>query len=395
MVTYGVDHVKKYRSWLTDGRVGLITSSTGRDSRFRATITVLREVCELTALFAPEHGIRGERGAGELAEDYRDELTGLPVYSLYGRGGKGFQPEWMDCFDILVYDIQDIGVRYYTFLSTLLKALEACSPFAPCSPISPSREDAYGGKRLVVLDRPNPLGGEIVEGGRLDPLFASFVGCHPLPVRYGLTSGEAAGLMNRELALGCEVKVIPCKGWRRGQMFPQYGRIWPMPSQSLATFEATLLYPGSCLIEGTNCSEGRGTAAPFRIIGAPYVDGEQLTEAFNRERLTGVWATPIWFCPTASKHQGELCGGLLLHVTDSTALQPVAVGLLLLDLLRELYPDDFQILPPSRIGGRPFLTLLGGDGTLAGDWDRKQLLERFQEESQRFAFYKEQYHLYD
>lgn len=379
MVTLGVDNLKKYAHWFEGAKVGLLTSITGRDSSNRCTIDVLRELCHLTALFGPEHGVRGDFGAGDEVHTYTDAATGLPVYSLYGGSGKHFTQEMLDTFDILVYDIQDIGVRFFTFISTLYNALEDC---------------AKAGKTLIVLDRPNPLGGEVVEGGILDMEYSSFVGCYPMPIRYGLTSGEAAMMMNEEQGFGCDLKVVPCEGWKRDSLFCEWGKVWQAPSPALMTFETTLLYPGLCLVEGTNLSEGRGTAAPFRIIGADYVNAEELMEAFNRENLPGVTSTPVWFTPTASKHQGEKCGGIVLHVTDTKKLKPVTTGVVLLDVIRKLYPDQFKVLPPHTEFGKPMLALLSGGAEMLGDWDRQELLNRFERESREFSERKKKFHIY-
>lgn len=379
MVTLGVDNLKKYAHWFEGAKVGLLTSITGRDSSNRCTIDVLRELCHLTALFGPEHGVRGDFGAGDEVHTYTDVATGLPVYSLYGGSGKHFTQEMLDTFDILVYDIQDIGVRFFTFISTLYNALEDC---------------AKAGKTLIVLDRPNPLGGEVVEGGILDMEYSSFVGCYPMPIRYGLTSGEAAMMMNEEQGFGCDLKVVPCEGWKRDSLFCEWGKVWQAPSPALMTFETTLLYPGLCLVEGTNLSEGRGTAAPFRIIGADYVNAEELMEAFNRENLPGVTSTRVWFTPTASKHQGEKCGGIVLHVTDTKKLKPVTTGVVLLDVIRKLYPDQFKVLPPHTEFGKPMLALLSGGAEMLGDWDRQELLNRFERESREFSERKKKFHIY-
>lgn len=379
MVTLGVDNLKKYAHWFEGAKVGLLTSITGRDSSNRCTIDVLRELCHLTALFGPEHGVRGDFGAGDEVHTYTDVATGLPVYSLYGGSGKHFTQEMLDTFDILVYDIQDIGVRFFTFISTLYNALEDC---------------AKAGKTLIVLDRPNPLGGEVVEGGILDMEYSSFVGCYPMPIRYGLTSGEAAMMMNEEQGFGCDLKVVPCEGWKRDSLFCEWGKVWQAPSPALMTFETTLLYPGLCLVEGTNLSEGRGTAAPFRIIGADYVNAEELMEAFNRENLPGVTSTPVWFTPTASKHQSEKCGGIVLHVTDTKKLKPVTTGVVLLDVIRKLYPDQFKVLPPHTEFGKPMLALLSGGAEMLGDWDRQELLNRFERESREFSERKKKFHIY-
>lgn len=378
MVTLGIDNIGQYEHMLKGVRVGLLTNITGRDSRNRSTIDVLGKICNLTALFAPEHGVRGDVGAGETVDTYRDSATGLTVYSLYGSAGKHFSQEMLDAFDVLAYDIQDVGARFFTYISSLYNALTDC---------------AGAGKTLIVLDRPNPLG-DLVEGGVLDPAFGSFVGCYPLAARYGLTCGEAALMMNREQKLGCDLRIVPCGGWRRNSLFNQWGCVWQAPSPALMTFDTALLYPGLCLVEGTNLSEGRGTAAPFRIIGGDYVDAEELTEAFNREGLPGVASTPVWFTPTASKRQGKKCGGVVLHVTDWEEVRPVTVGIVLLDVIRKLYPEGYAVLPPYREGGRPMLALLSGSDVLLGDWNRDQVLTRFERESREFAERKREFHLY-
>ena len=223
-------------------------------------------------MFGPEHGVRGNIGAGELVDQYTDPVTGLPVYSLYGKAGRHFTQEMLECFDLLIYDIQDVGVRFFTYLSTLRNALADC---------------AAAGKTLLVLDRPNPLGGEIVEGGMVQEGYYSFVGCCRFPYRYGLTAGEAAVMLNEEEKLGCDLQVAKCTGWKRTMQYPEWNKIWIAPSPALMNFESVLCYPGTCLLEGTNISEGRGTAAPFRVVGAEFIDAEELAEVLNRAGLPG------------------------------------------------------------------------------------------------------------
>lgn len=378
---FGVDRINEYADLFEGARVGLVTTPTGRTSDNRSTIDVLQKVSNLTALFGPEHGVRGNCAAGEFVPQYTDELSGLPVYSLYGKNSKRFSQEMLDTFDVLVYDIQDVGSRYYTFLSTLLYAVEDC---------------AKAGKRLVVLDRPNPLGGEIVEGDVLDMEVSSFVGCYTITNRYALTAGEFARMANKERNLGCDLKVIPCDGWRRDMMFPDWNKPWIMPSLNIPRFETALLYVGTCLFEGTNLSEGRGTADPFAIIGAPYVkNAEALAAAFNEKELPGVTATPLFFEPTTSKHKGTLCGGVHLHITDIRAIRPLAVGITLLEIIRKLYPEDFAFLAPFREGGRPFISLLSGHRRFEDpSWTAKEIIERQAEQEKAFSQRKAAYHLY-
>ena len=378
MVQFGIDCAEQYKSYFA-GRVALLTGPSGRTSGNRSTIQVLKDCCQLELLLAPEHGVRGNKPAGALFSNETDPLSGLPVRSLYTPQSKRLSQETLDLFDTLVYDLADVGCRYYTFLSTLRYCIEDC---------------AAAGKRLVVLDRPNPLG-DRVEGGLLQESCASFVGSYPLPVCYGLTCGELAGMMNRELGAGCDLKIVPCTGLTRDMTFRDWGHYWVMPSLGIPRYETALLYPGTCLIEGTCLSEGRGTADPFAILGAPFIEAEALTQAFQALALPGVAATPVYFTPTTSKHQGTLCGGIHLHITDEQQLRPVELGVRLLALLRQMYPKDFSFLPPVREGGKPFISLLAGHRDFeAPDWDADAILHRYHQESQAFRRRKEGYHLY-
>lgn len=378
---FGVDRPAEYAPLLKGARVGLITTPTGRTSGNRPTIDALRACCDLRALFGPEHGVRGDCPAGAFVPQYTDALSGLPVYSLYGKDSKRLSPEMLDTFDVLVYDIQDVGSRYYTFLSTLLYAVEDC---------------AKAGKRLVVLDRPDPLGGETVEGDVLEEAVSSFVGCYPLTNRYALTAGEFARMANAERGLGCDLAVVPCEGWRRGMLFPAWERPWIMPSLNIPRFETALLYVGTCLFEGTNLSEGRGTADPFAVVGAPFVDdAEALAKAFNEKALPGVLATPLFFEPTTSKHRGVLCGGVHLHVTDARAIRPLTVGVTLLDIIRGRWPEEFAFLPPYTEGGRPFISLLAGHRRFErAGWTAGEILAGQAEQERAFLRRKQAFHLY-
>ncbi|MBQ4578458.1 MAG: DUF1343 domain-containing protein [Clostridia bacterium] len=378
MVRFGIDRVGEF-AHLLEGRVALITSPSGRTADNRSSIDRLREVCDLRLLLAPEHGVRGDKGAGELFEDCVDGPSGLPMMSLYRKGSKGLSPEALERFDTLVYDIQDVGCRYYTFISTLKNAMEDC---------------AGAGKRLVVLDRGNPLGGT-VEGTTLLSECRSFVGCWQMPQRYGLTCGEFARMVNAEEGIGCDLQVVPCEGLTRSMMFPDWGRIWVMPSLGIPRFETALLYPGTCLFEGTCWSEGRGTADPFAIVGAPGVDADRFSEAFNGLGLPGVVSTPVYFVPASSKHRGARCGGIHLHVTDGRALRPVEMGWRLLELARDLFPGTFSILPPQTEGGKCFISLLAGNrDPEQGNWTAEELLRSQQTDSAHFREKAEKYRLY-
>ena len=333
MVLYGADRAQEYRN-VFEGRVALLTGPSGRTSDNRPTIDVLKECCNLQLLLAPEHGVRGDKAAGALFEDEIDRESGLTVRSLYTKTSKRLSQETLSLFDTLVYDMADVGCRYYTFLTTLRYCIEDC---------------AAAGKRLVVLDRPNPLG-DRVEGGLLQPEVMSFVGGYQMPVCYGLTCGELAVMMNEELNCCCDLQVVPCGGLTRQMTFRDWGHCWVMPSVGIPRFETALLYPGTCLIEGTNLSEGRGTADPFGILGAPFIQAEEFARRFRAMKLPGVEATPVYFTPTASKHQGVLCGGIQLHIMDEKALRPVELGVRLLDLLRRDIPQRFCIFTPGTAG---------------------------------------------
>lgn len=379
MVLYGADRAQEYRN-VFEGRVALLTGPSGRTSDNRPTIDVLKECCNLQLLLAPEHGVRGDKAAGALFEDEIDRESGLTVRSLYTKTSKRLSQETLSLFDTLVYDMADVGCRYYTFLTTLRYCIEDC---------------AAAGKRLVVLDRPNPLG-DRVEGGLLQPEVMSFVGGYKMPVCYGLTCGELAVMMNEELNCGCDLQVVPCGGLTRQMTFRDWGHCWVMPSVGIPRFETALLYPGTCLIEGTNLSEGRGTADPFGILGAPFIQAEEFARRFRAMKLPGVEATPVYFTPTASKHQGVLCGGIQLHIMDEKALRPVELGVRLLDLLRRIYPNDFAFLPPVRQDGKRFISLLAGHRDFENpDWDADAILTRYEAESQAFRTRKMRYERYE
>lgn len=380
-VLNGVDTLAsgKYDGLLQGKRLGLITAPTGLTLGFESTIQLLHDRYRLAALFSPEHGVRGDQPAGGLVDTYIDERTGVPVYSLYRKDSKRLTPDMLDQVDAVVYDIQDVGVRYYTFIYTMLYALEDC---------------AKAGKPFILLDRVAPLDGVTVEGNVLKDGYRSFVGGYPLAVRYGLTAGEVATMANAQQGWGAELHVVRCEGWERLLLFPDTGRPWIHPSLGIPRFETALLYGGTCLFEGTNLSEGRGTTFPFEMIGAPFIDAERLSDEMNGLGLPGVRFRPAYFKPSFSKHEGELCRGVQLHVTDVRAIRPLATGVSLLHAVRRDY-EAFAFLPPLREGSRPFIDLLGGDSVYREEgWDAPALLARFREESAAFAAMKAEFHLY-
>lgn len=324
-------------------RVGLITNQTGVDRWLRSNIDLLHasDRMALRALFGPEHGVRGEAQAGETVGATEDARTGLPVHSLYGQT-RAPTKDMLAGLDALIFDLQDIGVRYATYASTMLAAQESA---------------ASARLMFAVLDRPNPLGGAHIEGAPLDPAFTSFVGAYPVPVRHGLTLGELARLAAAERGWPAPV-VVPMEGWSRASWYDETGLVWVQPTPNLPTLDALTLYPGTCLIEGTNVSEGRGTTRPFELLGAPWIDPYDLADQLEARRLPGVLARPAWFTPTFSKHAGELCGGVQLHITDRAALHATEVGIHLLHVLRSLAPESFAW--HGGADGPPFLDLLIG-----------------------------------
>jgi uncharacterized protein YbbC (DUF1343 family) len=300
-------------------RIGLVTNPTGVDGRLRSAVDLLRSSgrIQVIALFGPEHGIWGEAQAGAHIADTVDRRSGLPVHSLYGVTRKP-TPAALSELDAIVFDIQDVGARFATYISTLALVLESA---------------ATAGIAAVVLDRPNPLNGVDVEGASLADGFASFVGMHAVPIRHGLTIGELARLFAAERGLP-RPTIVPMDGWRRELWFDETGLPWVQPSPNLPTLDSVTLYPGTCLVEGTSVSEGRGTTRPFELIGAPWIDPFALTEDLGRRGIPGVRFRPVYFTPAFSKHAGTSCGGTQLHVVDRSALRPVALGLHLLDALR-------------------------------------------------------------
>ena len=330
--------LERRRDLVAGNRVGLITNPSGVTADLRSTADLLYEAedVQLVALFGPEHGIRGNVADGATIASSVDEVTGVPMYSLYGPVKKPTE-EMLRGLDVLLFDIQDVGVRFYTYIYTMAYAMEACG-------------DA--GIPFVVLDRPNPLGGNAVAGNLLDMRFRSFVGNYPIPLRYGMTVGELARLLNEEYALGADLTVVPMMGWTRDMLFEDTGLPWVPPSPNMPSFATAIVYPGTCLVEGTSISEGRGTTSPFQQIGAPYVDGRRLSDHLTEQRFPGVLFRPLSFTPRFSKYEGELCGGVYVHVLDADAFEPVRTGLGMVAALRTLYPDDF--------GWRPHFDLLMG-----------------------------------
>jgi uncharacterized protein YbbC (DUF1343 family)/CubicO group peptidase (beta-lactamase class C family) len=324
----GIDVLARDGFALLKGRrVGLITNHTGRDREGRSTIDLLFNApdVKLVALFSPEHGIRGALDQEKITNS-TDEKTGLPVFSLYGETRQP-TPEMLKGVDVLVYDIQDIGARFYTYISTLGLAMEAA---------------AKNKVKFVVLDRVNPINGADVEGPVADADKLSFIAHHQIPIRHGMTVGEIAGLFNRERSINADLQVVKVEDWGRDQWFDSTGLTWVNPSPNMRSLTQATLYPGVCLLEPTNVSVGRGTDTPFEVIGAPWMDGRRLAEALNNAKLAGVRFVPVRFTPKSSVHQGKECGGVNVIITDRAQFEPVLAGLEMAVQIRKLFPKDFE-----------------------------------------------------
>lgn len=332
MVRTGIEVLRENNFEALSGkRVGLLTNPSAVDSRFVSTYDVLRHApnVELKALFGPEHGFAAAAPEGGAVESTRDSKTGLPVYSLYGDTLRP-TPDMLQDLDIMVCDIQDVGVRFYTYLWTLSHVIEACGQH---------------GVAVLILDRPNPLG-DRVAGPPLLPPFASFVGRYNVPIQHGMTLGELAQLLNGEWNRHpAELEVIQCEGLQRDMRWQDTGLPFVITSPAMPHLFTVMQYPGACLIEGTTLSEGRGTSLPFEIVGAPYIDGARLADVLNAIGHADVRFRPHAFMPTISKYAGTTCYGVQVHITDSDAFRPIETWLSVIMAIRQLYPKAFDWLP--------------------------------------------------
>lgn len=327
-VLTGLDVIKRDHFKILIGRrVGLVTNHTGVDFEGESSIDLLRAApgVSLISIFSPEHGLRGE--LDHTVHDNRDAKTGLPVYSLYGPRKRPSAQE-LRGIDTLVFDIQDAGTRFYTYLTTLGLILETAAEHK---------------LRAVILDRPNPIGGLAVEGPVLEPGRESFTGYHSIPVRHGMTFGELAGLLNQERRIHADLQVIPMRGFRRSMLWDDTGLRWINPSPNMKSLTSAILYPGIGLLETTNVSVGRGTDRPFQLVGAPFIDGAALASALSAENLPGAQFTEIRFTPASSVYAGLSCGGVEITIEDRTKIEPVRVGLAVAQKLRLLYPSQWKV----------------------------------------------------
>ena len=343
-VENGIDNLEEYTQIFKGKRVGLITGPTGVNKKLVSTIDILNKNYNLVALFSPEHGVSGDIQAGVKVDDYLDPATGISVYSLYG-DKKKITKEMLSKIDLLVFDIQDVGARFYTYLYTLTLAMESCMESS---------------KPIVVLDRINPVGGIMVQGNIIEKGFESFVGKYPIPTRYGLTIGEFALYINSKFKINANLTVIPCKGWNRDLYYDETDLVWIQPSPNIPTIDSAFIYTGTCIFEGTNLSEGRGTTKPFEIIGAPWLNNKELIVIMNSKNYEGVMFREIYFTPAFSKHTNNLCNGIQIHVTNRDKINPFKLSLDILLEIKNMHNKEFEFIPPVTKGGQPFINLITG-----------------------------------
>lgn len=376
----GIERVDEFKEIFDNKRIGLITNPTGITGDFESSIQVLLEKTNLVALFSPEHGVRGSLQAGQKLTTYTDEETGLPVYSLYGASKKPSK-EMMDALDIIAIDIQDNGSRYYTFIYTMAYCMMACAEYD---------------KEFIVFDRPNPINGVKVEGNKLDvEKYRSFVGYYPMVQRHGMTMGELALLFNKEYGINCKLHVIPMKNWERDMDFEETGLPWVIPTPNLPNISTAYVYNATCIFEGTNVSEGRGTTTPFELVGAPWLKSEQLANELNSYNLPGVYFRPQYYTPTFSKYVGELCGGVFVHITNRETFNTVKTSWVMLNHIRTNYSEHFKVNKPY-VEGRPSLFEFeaGSDDVIHNTTSLEEQLRVVEEDSKEFEKIRKPYLIY-
>jgi len=366
MFKLGIDRIDEYLHLFEGKRVGLITNPTGVNSALELTADILSKKVNLTTLYGPEHGIRGDAEAGVHVESYFDKTLGLEVHSLYGKNRRP-NAEMLKNVDILCFDMQDVGARFYTYIYTMSHAMQAAKEH---------------GLKFVVFDRPNPVGHRL-EGNILDLKYRSFVGYYPILQRYGMTIGELALYFNETQNIGCDLTVIPMTGYSYDKDFMDYNLPWLAPSPNIPTLDSAHIYLGTCVFEGTNVSEGRGTTRPFSMIGAPFIDADDLAKKVSAWQTPGILVRPVHFIPNFSKHEGKNCSGIEIFLRDKNIFEPVKFGYKLLDLIRKDY-KAFEFRVPWTEGSNQMIDLLTGDNKLKTSVDLDLVFEGFKQDEKIF-----------
>ncbi|GAC1446196.1 MAG: DUF1343 domain-containing protein [Pyrinomonadaceae bacterium] len=384
-VELGVERLLNEKINLIHGqRVGLVCNqaSVVRDLRHVADLFAAQGACELVALFGPQHGIRGEVQDNMVETSHAfDKQTGVPVYSLYSETREP-TAEMLSNLDVIVFDMQDVGCRIYTFIYTLANCMRAAAAF---------------NKKVVVCDRPNPINGTAVEGNKLDPAYASFVGQFPIPTRHGLTVCELARMFKAEWGINCELETVEMNGWERHLWLDETDAPWVLPSPNMPTLESATVCPGTVHLEGTHISEGRGTTRPFELIGAPYIDAVEFEAHLNELKFEGVKFRPCSFQPTFQKHAGKICGGVQIHVTERNIFEPVRAGIAAVHTIYNLYEDHFRWKEPPYeyvFDKNPFDVIAGTDTLRKGieiGSSLEQITAKWEEDVREFKAQRQKY----
>ena len=387
-VKTGLDIIEENNFDILKGRkIGLVVNPASVNKRLEHAVDVFLKgkSFEIRALFGPQHGIYGNTQDNMIEwESFNDPLTGLPIHSLYGEHRKP-TPEMLEGIDTLVVDLPDVGARYYTFVWTAKLCMEAC---------------AGKGIEMILLDRPNPISGQILEGPSLNPGYLSFVGLSPIIVRHGMTMGEMLLMINKRENIGCNLKIVKVEGWKRSMWFDETDLPWVLPSPNMPTLLTAAVYPGGCLLEATNISEARGTCLPFELMGAPWIDARQITEEMNKFNFPGAIFRPAYFQPTFNKHKGEICGGFQIHVTDRNIFPSVETTIKFIAAVKKLYPNSFAWKNPPyeyEYDKMP-IDILWGDDELRNVVDSMgnvdELVEKMKRERDEFGGMRREFLLY-
>jgi len=384
MVYNGIDRLSELKNLFAGRRIALVTGASGLSRELVSSVDCFMDIYGLSLLLSPEHGVRGELQAGVAAEDFVDARTGVRCVSLFSggfaeEGGLDAATRALAEVDIVAFDLQDAGSRYYTYASTLFYLMHAC---------------AKTGTPIVVMDRPNPLGGVRLEGNTHRDENLSFIGRTHVPIRHGMTMGELGRFFNGEYHIGCELHVAEMDGWKRDMWYDDTGLPFTPPSPNLPTLDSMAVYNGTCLFEGTNVTVGRGTTEPFTLVGAPFIDGYKMARRLNELHLPGLRFAEAWFAPWFAKYTGVTCGGVRIHVEERRAVDGVRTGVTMMRTVQDMFPE-FAFREPAD-GERWHIDIASGtDDLRKGLLSAEEICEKWQAEAEAFRSTLEKYALYD